>query len=95
MFTCPDFPIAPGASGNFGAFCDRDIDARALRAYDLQATDPAEANREWAEIDRLIVDQSPALAALNSIELVFVSRRVGNVHLNPVLNVLLSQLWVQ
>jgi hypothetical protein len=32
---------------------------------------------------------------LNPVELAFVSRRAGNVQLNPVLRVLVSQMWVQ
>jgi YVTN family beta-propeller protein len=94
LFTCPDFRPSPGGSGNYAAFCDADVDARALQAYDLQLTDPSAANRSWAEIDRLVVDKSPAVAAYNPIALAFVSKRVGNVQINP-LRVLISQMWVQ
>jgi peptide/nickel transport system substrate-binding protein len=95
LFTCPDYRPYPGTSENLAVFCDRDIDAEALAAYDLQATDPVAANLAWARVDRLIVDQSPAVAALNPLELALVSKRVGNVQLHPVLRVLLSQIWVQ
>ena len=44
--------------------------------------------------DRLIVDQSPAVAVYNPIPLAFVSKRVGNVQVNP-LRVLVSQMWLQ
>jgi peptide/nickel transport system substrate-binding protein len=94
-FTCPDFKVLPGSPGNFAGFCDPDIDARALGAYNLQATDPSAANLAWAEVDRLITDQSPAVAAFNPVDLTFHSKRVGNVQLNPVLGLLLSQVWVQ
>jgi peptide/nickel transport system substrate-binding protein len=94
-FTCPDFRPLPGSYLNVAAFCNPDIDALATRAWDLQATDQSEANRAWAEVDQLIVDQSPAVAAFNPIELAFVSKRVGNVQVHPVLRVLLSQVWVQ
>jgi YVTN family beta-propeller protein len=95
IFTCPDFRVVPGSPSNFAAFCDRDIDAHALHAYDLQASDPSAANHAWAELDRLIVDQSPAVAAFNPIDLAFHSKRAGNVQLHPVLGLLLSQVWVQ
>jgi hypothetical protein len=49
----------------------------------------------WAEIDRLIVDQSPAVAAFNPVFDVLVSQRVGNVQLSPQLGILVDQLWVQ
>jgi peptide/nickel transport system substrate-binding protein len=94
-FTCPDFPVEPGSYGNYAAFCDPEIDALALRAYELQATDSSAANHAWAEIDHLIVDQSPAVAVFNPVTFVFVSKRVGNVQLNPQLGILLDQLWVQ
>jgi len=35
------------------------------------------------------------VAAFNPIDLAFVSVRVGNVQVHPVLRVLLSQMWVQ
>jgi peptide/nickel transport system substrate-binding protein len=94
-FTCPDFPVAPDSYGNYAAFCDPEIDALALRAYELYATDRSAANHAWAEIDHLIVDQSPAVAVFNPTGQVFVSQRVGNVQLSPQLGVLLDQLWVQ
>ena len=95
IFTCPGYPPEPTSWYNFAAFCDRDIDALALRASDVHATDPSAANTLWAEVDRLIVDQSPAVAAFNPIELAFVSKSVGNVQLHPVLRLLIDQLWVQ
>jgi peptide/nickel transport system substrate-binding protein len=94
-FTCPDFRPFPGSDGNYAHFCDRTIDEMALSASDLQATDPALANQRWAEVDHEIVDQSPAVAAFNPIQLAFVSKRVGNVQVHPVLRVLISQMWVQ
>ena len=94
-FTCPDFRLLPGSDGNYAHFCDREIDEMALSASDLQATEPSLANQRWAEVDQKIVDQSPAVAAFNPIQLAFVSKRVGNVQVHPVLRVLLSQMWVQ
>jgi peptide/nickel transport system substrate-binding protein len=94
-FTCPDFRPFPDSVGNFAHFCDREIDEMALSASDLQATDPALANQRWAEVDQKIVDQSPAVAAFNPIQLAFVSKRVGNVQVHPVLKVLISQMWIQ
>jgi peptide/nickel transport system substrate-binding protein len=94
-FTCPEFRPFPGSDGNYAHFCDPEIDALALIASDLQATDPSLANQKWAEVDHKIVDQSPAVAAFNPIQLAFVSKRVGNVQVHPVLKVLISQMWVQ
>ena len=94
-FTCPGFRPFPVPYGNYAHFCDRNIDGLAVSASDLQATDPALANQRWAEVDHKIVDQSPAVAAFNPIQLAFVSKRVGNVQVHPVLRVLISQMWVQ
>ena len=94
-FTCADFQPVPDSPGNYAALCDRDVDALALEATDLQATDPTAASRTWAKVDRMIVDQSPAVFAFNPIELAFVSKRVGNVQVHPIFGVLISQMWVQ
>ena len=94
-FSCPDFQPFPGSDCNYAAFCDREVDAMALEAIDLEATDPAAANRTWAEVDRMIVDQAPAVFAFNPTWIAFVSKRVGNVQVHPVLGVLIAQLWVQ
>jgi ABC-type transport system substrate-binding protein len=79
--TCPDYRPYPG--GNQSNFCDPGIDARWLAATELLATDPVAANRAWAEVDRLTVDQSPAVAAFNPVEVALVSKRAGNVQLKP------------
>jgi peptide/nickel transport system substrate-binding protein len=94
-FTCPGFELAPDAVGNYAAFCDPAIDARVADAFRLEGTDPVAANHAWAAIDHNIVDESPAVAAFNPTDLVFVSSRAGNVQVHPTLNLLLSQVWVQ
>ena len=61
-----------------------------------QATDPSAAYHEWAEIDKSIVDDSPAVAALNPIDLVFVFARASATCRSTRPSwVLLSQIWVQ
>ena len=63
-----------------------------------QSSDPtlrAAANALWAQIDRDVVDQAPAVFAFNAWDTNFFSKRVGNYQHQPMLDILLDQLWVQ
>jgi peptide/nickel transport system substrate-binding protein len=64
-------------------------------AIAAEATDPAAANRIWAEIDRRITDASAAVMAFNPTEIDLVSQRVGDVRFHPLAGLLLDQLWVR
>ena len=99
-FTCAGF--ANGAFDSFRypqQFCDQTIDAMVHQALaEEQSSDPstrASANALWAKIDRAIVDQAPAVFAFNPWDVNFFSKRVGNYQHQPMLDVLLDQLWVQ
>jgi peptide/nickel transport system substrate-binding protein len=82
-------------SANFGAFCDPHIDREMAAAARLQASDPQAADALWSKVDHDLVDQAPWVAKNNGRNVVFVSRRVGNVEYNPFYTVLLDQLWVR
>lgn len=79
--------------------CDRTIDSQVLEALqEQQSSDPtirASANDLWAKIDKEVVDQAPAVMAFNPWDVDFFSARVGHFQHQPVLNVLVDQLWVQ
>ena len=80
-------------------FCDKGIDAQIRAALDdEESVDPqtrARANEQWAIIDREIVDAAPAVMPFNPADVNFLSKRVGNFQHQPVLDILLDQLWVQ
>ena len=70
------------------------MERRIKRALGLQTTDPAKAGAAWAAVDRQLVDEAPAVGLLVPQGVDLVSKRVGNYQRNPVLGVVLSQLWV-
>ena len=76
-------------------FSDNAVNRRIKQALELQQTDQAAANAEWARIDRMIVDQAPLVAMYNLRWIVFTSGRVGNFQYHPLWFTLLDQLWVR
>ena len=80
---------------NTAHFCDRAIDRQMNRALKLQRSDPAAANRLWADIDRNFVDKAAWVPLYNTYGADLVSRRVSNYQYHPQWGALLSQMWVR
>jgi len=80
---------------NFGQSCDRVLGREIGRAVKLERTDPAAANRLWAELDREITDKALWVPLYNVYGADLVSKRVRNYQYNPQRGALLSQLWVR
>jgi peptide/nickel transport system substrate-binding protein len=74
-------------------FCSQRLDTLVSRARGTR--DAADAAEAWARIDRLLVDEAPAVPLYALREADFVSKRVGNYVFNPQFGVLLDQLWVR
>jgi YVTN family beta-propeller protein len=90
LFTCR---ANEEGGANVSQFCDRHVDALISSA---RATKGASATGEaWARIDRLLVDEAPAVPLYAVREADFVSKRVGNYIFNPQFGVLLDQMWVR
>jgi len=77
---------------NFSYFCDPAVNRQIKQALAAQGADAA---RHWAAADRRIVDLAPAVPLTSHRDLVFVSKRVGNVQHHPLWLTLLDQLWVR
>ncbi|MEO8423954.1 MAG: hypothetical protein ABI595_08575 [Actinomycetota bacterium] len=92
-FSCP----GPGVDSvlNLSRFCDRSIDDAIDRALSLQETDQYAANRAWEALDHRLVDLAPLIPFATPGAPIVVSERVGNYQQNPLLGVLLDQLWVR
>jgi peptide/nickel transport system substrate-binding protein len=99
-----DFPLASnfydglaacGADLNLSEYCNRGLDERAARAFDLESTDPGDALRSWTKIDRTLTEDAMIVPTVNTFDSTFVSTRVGNYQSNQTMGALLSQLWVQ
>jgi ABC-type transport system substrate-binding protein len=86
----------PEAGGDIGInYCNQDFEDAFEHALELQATDPAAANREWAALDRWAVDEAVMVPVSND-GADFVSARVGNYQFSPNGGfVLFDQMWVQ
>jgi peptide/nickel transport system substrate-binding protein len=84
-----------GPELNFSRFCDPHTRALMSRALRRQQTDPAAAGAIWAQVDRAIVDQAPAVPLLNPKATDLVSRRTGNYQRSPQWGPLLDQFWVR
>jgi peptide/nickel transport system substrate-binding protein len=94
-FIEPLFTCSANEQGgvNVSQFCSRRVDALVSQAR--TPSDVAATADAWARIDRLLVDQAPAIPLYALREADFVSKRVGNYIFNPQFGVLLDQLWVQ
>ena len=64
-------------------------------ALALGVTDPEAANKQWAEIDRAVMEKSPALPLFTPKHLDFVSKRLGNFQFNSQYYFMVTQAWVQ
>ncbi|CAN5193138.1 ABC transporter substrate-binding protein [soil metagenome] len=95
LFGCENFHEGSDSSVNISAFCDKDINDRMLKALDLGVTDPAAADKEWAEIDKAVTDMAPAAAMFTPKHVDFVSKRLGNFQFNAQYYWMITQSWVQ
>ncbi len=95
LFGCASFTEGSDSSVNIAGFCDKDIDAKMQQALALGVTDPAAANKMWAEIDKAVTDQAPAAALFTPKHVDFVSKRLGNFQFNSQYYWMVTQSWVQ
>ncbi len=95
--TCASFiPNDPNnVNSNYAEYCNPQLDRQIEHAAKVGTTDPVRANELWAEIDRHVVDEAPWVPFTTPSGTILVSKRVGNVQINPVLGVLLGQMWVR
>ncbi len=90
LVTCDATPD----DGNYGAFCNRDIDRMIEHAARIPTEDAAASHQAWVEVDHAITDQAPMVPLANPNDFDFVSDRVGNYQYNPQWGLLFAQVWV-
>lgn len=83
------------AVGGPGWYCNPEVERTAAEAHQSEMSDPAKANRLWAEVDRLITNDAPVVALGNATPTTLISTRVGNYQSSPMVGPLLSQMWVK
>jgi peptide/nickel transport system substrate-binding protein len=84
-----------GSPTNVTGVCNEALDARIEKARALQATDPAAANQAWTDIEHRLVEDAVWVPLTNPVSNYALSADVGNVQVNPMLGILISQLWVR
>jgi peptide/nickel transport system substrate-binding protein len=95
LFGCESFTEGSDSSINIAGFCDQAINDKMKEAMALGVTDPAAANKMWAEIDRMVTDKAPAAALFTPKHIDFVSKRLGNFQFNSQFYWMVTQSWVQ
>jgi YVTN family beta-propeller protein len=91
QFACP----ALLGYRNDSEVCNARIDALMRRAAKSQIADPALGLALWAQADRAVVDEAPAVFLANARGAVLLSKRIGNLQTHPLYGPLLDQLWVE
>jgi peptide/nickel transport system substrate-binding protein len=95
LLGCGSFHPNSNSSPNIAEFCDKGIQAQMDRAGKVGLTDPAGANKIWAQVDRRVTDQAPWVAMFNPKLLDFVSKRVKGYVFSPQWYFMLDQASVK
>ena len=95
LFGCDSFHEGSDSSINISGFCDEAINKKMKDALALGVTDPAAANKMWAEIDKAVTDKAPMAALFTPKHVDFVSKRLGNFQFNSQYYWMVTQSWVQ
>jgi peptide/nickel transport system substrate-binding protein len=95
LFGCDSFHPGSDSSVNIAGFCDKEIDGQMKGALKLAITDPAAAEKQWAEIDRAVMAKAPAVPLFTPKHVDFLSKRVGNFKFNAQNYWIVTQSWVK
>jgi peptide/nickel transport system substrate-binding protein len=95
LLGCGSFHPNSNSSPNIAEFCDKGIQAKMDQAGKTGITDPAAANKQWAQVDKEVTDQAPWVAMFNPKLIDFVSSRVKGYQFNPQWYFLLDQASVK
>jgi peptide/nickel transport system substrate-binding protein len=95
LLGCGSFHPNSNSSPNIAEFCDKGIQAKMDHALKTGVTDPAAANKEWAQVDKLVTDKAPWVAMMNEKYINFVSKRVKGFVFSPQWYFLLDQASVK
>jgi YVTN family beta-propeller protein len=93
--SCQSFIPASANNPNVPELCDSRLDATVGHALAAEAAESPTATALWAQADRQLTDQAPAVELVTPSTTDLVSHRVGNYQYNPQQGVLIDQLWVR
>lgn len=95
LLGCGSFHPNSNSSPNIAEFCDKGIQAKMDQAGKLGITDPAAANKLWAQVDKEVTDQAPWVAMYNPKLIDFLSKRVKGYQFSPQWYFLLDQASIK
>jgi peptide/nickel transport system substrate-binding protein len=95
LFSCGSFHPGSDTSINISGWCDKKISAEMDHANAVGASNADAGNKLWGQIDKQVVDASPAAVLFNPKNIDFTSKRVGNFTFSAQYYFLVDQAWVQ
>ncbi|GBR22947.1 peptide ABC transporter substrate-binding protein [Acetobacter orleanensis NRIC 0473] len=95
LFACASFHPHSDNSPNISAFCNPEIDALMTTAARTALTSPEQSEKDWAEVDRALMAQAPAVPLVQIRRVTLLSKRTRNAIVTLNDEILLSQLQVR
>jgi peptide/nickel transport system substrate-binding protein len=95
LLGCDSFHPNSNSSPNIAEFCNKQIEAKMDQAGQMGITDPAGANKQWAQIDKDVTDQAPWVSMFNPKYIDVLSNRVKGYQFSPQWYFLLDQASVK
>lgn len=95
LFACTSFRPHSDNSPNMSAFCNPETDALMNKAAAAALSSPADSTKDWAEADRALMAQAPAMPLVQIKRVRLLSKRTRNAIVTLNDEILLSQLQVR
>jgi len=95
LLGCGSIHPNSNSSPNIAQFCDKGIQAKMTQAASTGITDPAAANKQWAQVDKEVTDQAPWVSMYNPKYVDFLSTRVKGYQFSPQWFFLIAQSSVK
>jgi peptide/nickel transport system substrate-binding protein len=95
LLGCGSIHPNSNSSPNIAQFCDKKIQAKMDQAGKTGITDPAAANKQWAQVDKEVTDQAPWVSMYNPKYIDFLSSRVKGYQFSPQWYFLIDQASVK
>jgi peptide/nickel transport system substrate-binding protein len=95
LLGCGSFHPNSNSSPNIAEFCNKGIQAKMDNAGKVGITDPASANKIWAQVDKETTDQAPWVSMFNPKYIDVLSDRVKGYLFSPQWYFLLAQASVK
>jgi peptide/nickel transport system substrate-binding protein len=95
LLGCGYFHPRSDASPNISGFCDHSVQSLMDHALKVGETDPAAANKIWAQVDHKVTDLAPIITLFNPKLVDFVSKRVHGYKHNPQAGFIWDLAWIR